>query len=162
MTQVRFAQLSDIPAMVELGRHMHVQSRYGWMVYSASQTWKYLERVIPNKQCCVIVAVGEGAGGQRYEQAELFGALLATARKYPFSADFAAHIDHLYVTPHKRGTPVAMKMVTAFRRWANNREVAEITISNQFGVGQAQSTKLFNKLGMSSVGGQHSMWVQRK
>ena len=57
MTQVRFAQLSDIPALVELGRQIHVQSRYGWMMYSASHTWKYLERVIPAKQNCVIVAV---------------------------------------------------------------------------------------------------------
>lgn len=158
MTQVRFAQLADIPALVELGRHMHVQSRYGWMVYSASQTWKYLERVIPNKQSCVIVAVGEGTGAQ----ADVYGALLAAARQYPFSTDFAAHIDYLYVTPAKRGTPVAMKMVTAFRRWANNREVAEITITNQFGSGQAQSAKLLTKLGMPPVAGQHSMWVQRK
>lgn len=151
MTQVRFAQLSDIPAMVEMGRQMHVQSRYGWMVYSASQTWKYLERVIPNKQCCAIVAVGTAA--------DVCGVLLATARPYPFSTDFAAHIDYLYVAPPKRGTPVAMKLVTAFRRWANNREVAEITIANHFGSGQAQSAKLFTKLGMPSVGDQHSMWV---
>lgn len=156
MTQVRFAQLSDIPAMVELGRHMHVQSRYGWMVYSASQTWKYVERLIPNKQCCAIVAVSEEA------DTGMCGVLLATARQYPFSTDFAAHIDYLYVMPRKRGTPIAMKMVTAFRRWANNREVAEITVANQFGAGQTQSSKLFNKLGMPSVGGQHSMWVQRK
>lgn len=154
MIQVRFAQLADIPAMVELGRQIHVQSRYGWMVYSASQTWKYLERAIPNKQCCVVVAVGTDA--------DVCGVLLATVRQYPFSTDFCANIDYLYVTSPKRGTPTAMKMVTAFRRWANNREVAEITITNQFGLGQAQSAKLFNKLGMPPVGGQHSMWIQRK
>ncbi|MGB4115455.1 MAG: GNAT family N-acetyltransferase [Polaromonas sp.] len=157
MTQVRFAQLSDIPAMVELGRQIHVQSRYGWMMYSASQTWKYLERVIPAKQNCVIVAVQVTPA-----ESTTVGVLVATARQYPFSTDLCAHIDYLYVTPPKRGTPVAMKLVTAFRRWANNREVAEITITNQFGPGQAQSAKLFTKLGMPSVGGQHSMWVQRK
>lgn len=161
MTHVRFAQLADIPALVELGRQIHVQSRYGWMVYSASQTWKYLERVIPAKQNCVIVAV-EGATQGAQTPSAVLGVLIATARQYPFSTDFCAHVDYLYVLPTKRGTPVAMKMVTAFRRWANNREVAEITITNQFGLGQAQSAKLFNKLGMPPVGGQHSMWVQRK
>ena len=157
MTEVRFAQLADLPAMVELGRQMHVQSRYAWLIYSSSQTWKYLERMIPSKQACVMVAINPSTSG-----APVCGVLIATASQYPFSNDFVAQIEFLYVAPPKRGTPIAIKMVTAFRRWANNREVAEITISNRFGAGEAGTARLFGKLGMPAVGGVHSMWMERK
>ena len=154
MTSVRFAQASDIPALVELGRQIHVQSRYAWMNYSAGRTWQHLERLVSNRGACVIVATSHDENGTAVS-----GVLIGTANQYPFNHDFVAEIELFYVVPHKRGTPLAMKMVTAFRRWANNREVAEITITNQFGTGEARTARLFSKLGMPAVGGVHSMWV---
>lgn len=156
MTSVRFAQASDIPVLVEMGRQIHVQSRYAWMNYSASRTWQHLERLLLSKQACVMVAMSPDENG-----VAVCGVLLGTANPYPFSHDFVAEIDLFYVVPSKRGTPIAIKMVTAFRRWANNREVAEITLTNRFGTGEARTAKLFSKLGMPVVGGVHSMWVQR-
>lgn len=157
MSTVQFATPSDIPLLVELGRQMHVQSRYSWMPYSASQTWAYLERIIPAKQHCVMVA----HSSNRHE-ATICGVLVATVTPYHFSRDLQARVDYLYVLPPQRGTPVAMKLVTAFRRWASNREVAEITLPNTFGAGQGATAKLFSKLGMPPVGSLHSTWVQRK
>lgn len=157
MTTCRFAELADLPAMVALGRQMHVQSRYGWMQYRASQVWKYLETTIPSKQCCVIVALATTA-----TEAAVCGVLVATARQFPFSFDFVAQVDYLYLVPSQRGTLTAMKMLTAFKRWANNREVTEILIPNNFGTGQAYTDKLFTKLGMTAVGNMHTLWMQRK
>lgn len=123
------------------------------MVYGSSRTWKYLERAIPSKDSCAIVALGSDGA--------FCGTLLATARQYVFSNDFSATVDYFYVLPAKRGTPVAMKMLTAFKRWAGNREVAEIRISNHFGGDSTKSARLFAKLEMTPIGGQHSMWTQR-
>ncbi|OOG51605.1 hypothetical protein [Polaromonas sp. C04] len=157
MSEVRFAQPGDIPALIELGRQMHVQSRYAWMVFSASRVWTYLENAIPNKQYCVIVATQDAAS-----DAPLCGLLLATAHQYSFANDFMAQIDYLYVLPTKRGTPAAMKMMAGFKRWAGNREVGEISMANRFGANEAYTGKLFGKLDMPAVGGVHAMWVQRK
>src|SRR5437870_7364023 len=128
MSQVRFAEAADIPALIELGRQMHVQSRYAWMLFNADRLWTFLEAVIANKQHCVIVAADDASPG-----ASLTGALLASAQGLPFSSDFVAHIDYFYVVPRRRGTPAAMKMMAGLRRWANNREIAEILVSNSFG-----------------------------
>ncbi len=144
MTELRFAQPADIPALVELGRTIHVQSRYGWMVYSASRTWAYLERILASKQHCVMVAV-------RDEQ--VVALLAASAQQYPFGNDFSAQIEVFYVVPVMRGSPIAMNMLGALRTWANNRDVVEIWMLDRFGSETGYTAKLFKKLGMPSAGG---------
>jgi hypothetical protein len=164
MSIVRFAESADIPALIELGRQMHVQSRYGWMTFASSRVWQYLEKAIPNKQFCVIVAtesVGPATSTASTNPA-LSACLIANVSQFPFCYDFCAQVDYLYVAPAKRGSPMAMKMLTAFKRWAANRDVTEITIPNRFGANDAKTAKLISKLGMPVVGGVHAMWVDRK
>lgn len=162
MSEVRFAQLDDIPSLVDFGRHIHVQSRYAWMNFSASRLWSSLERAIDNKQHCLIVATNSQRISSALDtQPEMIGVLWAHAVPLPFSDDFVAHIDYLYVLPKSRGTPTAMKMMTGLRRWANNRQVSELLVSNAFGSEQGYSGKWLGKLGMSLVGGVHSLWMDR-
>lgn len=155
MTTVRFATNADIPALVALGRSMHVESRYGWMVYSADRAWRRLEEMIGRSDCCVMVAVDEIG--------ELCGFLIGTVSEYAFAHDFVAQLDFIYLVPVRRSGLTAMKMLTAFKRWAMNREVAEIVLSNRFGAeNEAYVSKLFSRLGMPAVGGVHTMWIERR
>jgi hypothetical protein len=160
MSQVRFARPEDIPALVDLGRQMHVQSRYTWMQFNAKRLWTCLEAAIANKQHCVIVATDDGVESDA-STANLSGVLWACAFGLPFSSEFVAQIDYLYVIPKRRGTPAAMKMMAGLRRWANNRQIAEILLPNAFGADEVYSTKLLGKMGLKAVGGVHSMWVDR-
>lgn len=155
MTDVRFAVAGDLPALVELGRAMHVESRYGWMVYAADRVWKQLEELIERKDWCVLVAT-EAAS------AELEGFLIGSIHQYLFANDFAANLEFFYLTPSRRRGLTAMKMFTAFRRWAANRGVSEITLSNRFGANEAYVGKLFARLGMPAVGGMHAAWVEQR
>lgn len=155
MMDVRFATGADIPALVALGRSMHVESRYGWMVYSADRAWKRLENMLARNDCCVMVAADDVG--------ELSGFLIGTVSEYAFAHDFVANLDFVYLVPARRSGLTAMKMFTAFRRWAINREVAEIVLSNRFGAeNEAYVSKLFAKLGMPAVGGVHSTWIERR
>jgi len=158
MTTVRFAELADIPALISLARQMHVQSRFAWMVFDSDHLWQYLEQIIPSKRHCLIVAGGANAA----DGAPLIGLLSAAVQPYAFSKDFMAQIDHLYVLPSERGSPVVMKMMAGLRKWASNREVTEITITNHFGIDERRSAKFLKKLGLSTVGGIYSMWAARK
>jgi GNAT superfamily N-acetyltransferase len=162
MSEVRFARMEDIPSLIDLGRQIHVESRYAWIQFNATRLWNSLEAAVDNKQHCLIVAAHnhQGVSGQRSTQ-EVIGALWAHAMALPFSNDFVAHIDYLYVLPRFRGTPVAMKMMAGFRRWADNRQVSELSLVNAFGDGPAYSGRWLEKLGMKSVGGVHSMWMDR-
>ena len=152
---LRFATPADIPALVELGRAMHVESRYGWMVYGADRVWKRLEELIERKDWCVMVAT-EAAS------ADLDGFLIGSTHQYPFANDFVANLEFFYLMPSRRRGLTAMKMFAAFRRWATNRGVAEITLSNRFGANEAYVGKLFARLGMPAVGGMHAAWVEQR
>ena len=161
MSQVRFANPADIPALMDLGRQIHAQSRYAWMQFNAIRLWTSLEAAITNKQHCIIVATDTGIENDA-SAAKLTGVLWANAFGLPFSSERVAQIDYLYVTPKRRGTPTTMKMMAGLRRWAHNREVAEIVLKNAFGVDEVYSAKLLSKLGLKPVGGVHSMWVDRQ
>jgi GNAT superfamily N-acetyltransferase len=163
MSEVRFARADDLPVLVDLGRQIHVQSRYAWMQFNAARLWNNLEAAIDNKQHCLIVATSRnGEASTQAESDKLIGVLWAYAVSLSFSSDFIAQIDHLYVLPRYRGTPVAMKMMAGLRRWANNRQVSELLLANAFGSEQAYSGKWLGKLGLKSIGGMHSMWMDRQ
>jgi hypothetical protein len=152
MTQLRFAEVADIPQLVELGREIHAQSRYVSLPYGAKHTWGYLERVIPSKQHCLIVAERDG---------ELRGVLLASAKPYLFCAEVSAQIEVFYLQPTLRGTPVAVRMLAALRRWSENRDVAEIWMLDQWAANAERNKPLFERLGMAGAGRLRSRWVQR-
>ena len=169
MSQVRFAKPQDIPALVNLGRQIHVQSRYAWMPFNATRLWTCLEAAIASKEHCIIVATRgtdkntiNNTSHSEDSSAALIGVLWGCAMALPFSSELVAQIDYLYVTPMYRGTPATMKMMAGLRRWAHNREVAEIVLPNAFGVDQVYSARLLSKLGLKPVGGMHSMWVDRQ
>ena len=153
MTAYRFAEPADIPALVELGRTIHVESRYGWMVYSAKRAWAYLERILGNKQHCVIVAT---------QDEQLVGLLAASAFQYPFCNEFSIQIEVLYVIPALRGSPAAMRLLGALKKWANNRDAVEIWVLDRFGPADGRTARLLTKLGMPTAGGLHAMWVERQ
>jgi hypothetical protein len=152
---LRFATPSDIPALVELGRVMHVESRYGWMVYSADRAWKRFEEIVDRKDRCVMLAADT-------RTTDLAGFLVGTTRQYDFANDYAADLEYVYVTVSRRRGLTAMKLLTAFRRWAINRGVAEVVLCNRFGTNEAYVAKLFHKLNMPAVGGHHAAWVDTR
>jgi len=155
--ELRFAIPADIPTLVELGRGLHVDSRYGWMVYSATRAWQSLEGMIERKDCCVIVAVDASTGATGGEPV---GFLIGTASEFAFANDFVANLEFFYLSSAQRRGVSAMKMLTAFRRWATNRGVAEIVLSNRYGANNPYLTRLFTKLGMPVVGGVHATWTR--
>lgn len=122
------------------------------MVYSAKSTWAYLDRILANKQHCVMVAVRED---------KFVGLLAASAMKYLFSHNFAVQVEVFYVIPAMRGGPIAMQLLGALKKWANNRDVVEIWVLAHFGSETGRTAKLLTKLGMPAIGGMHSMWVER-
>ncbi|MCJ0762040.1 GNAT family N-acetyltransferase [Variovorax terrae] len=153
MSQPRFAQASDIPRLVELGRRIHAESRYAWMPYSAQRAWRYLEQALPSKQhCAMVVQQSDGS---------LAALLLASAQQYAFSNNFAVQIDVFYVLPQLRGSPAALRLLGALRKWADNRDVVEIWLLDRFTGAPNRNHRLLEKLGLTAVGAMHAKWIDR-
>ncbi len=87
--------------------------------------------------------------------------LLASAQQYPFGDDCAAQIDVLYVAKSFRGGFIALGMITGLRRWADNRDIAEIRLHDDFSGASNYNAQLFERLGMLIVGTVHPKSMER-
>jgi len=92
---------------------------------------------------------------------EVVGVLLALAQQYFFNHDFHAQIELFYVRPELRSTRVAMELLGACRRWADNRSATELWLLDRFAEPSAYNRKLFGRLGLLTVGTMHSRWMDR-
>jgi len=148
---VRFAIKADVPALVELGREAHVESRYAWLSYSPERVWEQIDKAIQRNHHCCLVA--------HDAKQEPYGFLHGYAEEYFFARARAARLEFLYILPKRRGGLDAMKMLAGFRQWAVKKEVVEIRIDSAMGVETTRTDRLFKRLGFQMVGGNYSRWI---
>lgn len=154
MIRIRFATAADIPALVELGREMHVESRYAWITFSADRVWSRLEAMLRDKNTCCFVAYDE--------RENPIGFLLGTVERYAFATLSTGSLRYIYVLPAHRGGLLGIKLIHGFRKWALGKDVVEIHLDAHFGIDIGKTDRLFRRLGFQMVGGNYSRWVDQE
>ena len=153
MTQIRFAIVEDLPAIVELAPRAHQESRFASIPFKARRLWSALETHIQRGNSCVLVAYDA--------HNDLIGFLLGHLQRYDFASSSMACLQHWYVTPENRGSFVAMKLFAGFKQWARQREAVEILIKVQFDTQRIDKAtlRILQKSGVKPVGTVMSRWV---
>lgn len=138
---IRFAKLSDVPALVQMGKHMHAITRFKTMVYDEARVAQTLSAALSQ---------GNGHGSGRYvcfvsedSQGQVVGGLLAVLEKHIFSQQHTASIMHYDVLPDKRMGGYGVRLLKAFEQWCKNRQVAEIN----FGINSVAEAREMQRLG---------------
>lgn len=156
MSNVRFAQIGDIPALVELGREIHAKSRYAWMPFDANRLWLALEIAIQDSGQCVIVA-----SDYRDLGARVFAGIWAKVVAPEFTREFFADVVYLYSRPERRGSPSVMKMLVGMRTWARNRKCCCIRISRRPMPAHLMKTEFLERLGFQISNESVELWLPR-
>ena len=104
-------------------------------------------------------ATGNCAIVARNHEGRLVGYLAGTIEEYFFSRARVASSVFLFVDPRERGGLAAVKLVLAFRRWAQNRDAAELYIGIASGVTTDRTGRFLQRLGMKHTGGNYSQWL---
>jgi GNAT superfamily N-acetyltransferase len=150
---IRFAKLADVPALVQLGRHMHAITRFKTLQYDEARVAKTLGAALTNNDGRYVCFVSEDSQGQ------VVGGLLAVLEKHIFSQQLTASIMHYDVLPAKRMGGYGVRLLKAFEQWCKNRQVAEINFGIN-SVEDAQEMQRLNgfarKMGYAQVGANHS------
>ena len=121
--KIRFAQIEDVPVFVALGRQFHANTRFRVYEYNAEQVGRTLNDLIVRKGAGKYVFfVAEDSSGQAV------GGLIGCLEGHIFSAKPVANIVHFDVLPDKRMGGAALRLLTAFRKWAENRGVMELCV----------------------------------
>ena len=146
MITIREATLEDLPGLLELGREGVAESRFSALTFDPEHYTESLRGVIlseKNTHCLLLAVNAEGAP---------VGALLGALERYFFAAERVAGALGLYVTPASRGGPAAVKLITAFRRWALNRGAAELSIGVTSGLDLKRTDRFLRRLGFRASG----------
>ena len=120
--KVRFATPDDLPAMYVLGQAMHAESRFRHYPMDSKRVEAMLRDMVthPATACALLAETHDG---------ELVGGLGAFVTTYFFADVRVVQDKWFYVAQPYRGSPAALKLMLAVRRWAENRRVHELNIN---------------------------------
>ena len=155
--QIRFATLQDIPACVEVGRRMHALTRFAAYDFNPERVAHSLRAVIETGQTakgthCFFVA--QDSDGQ------IAGALIGCVERHFFSDLPVASAIQYVVLPEHRMSGAGLRLLTAFRQWAQNRGVFELSVGINSGVDTARMDRFLTRLGFTATGGNYALALQ--
>jgi GNAT superfamily N-acetyltransferase len=156
--KIRFATLDDIPVCVEMSRKFHAITRFAVYDYNPERVAQNLRAVIETGQNgkgthCFFVA--ESADGQPV------GGLIGCVERHFFSDQLVASVIHYDVLPERRMSGAGLKLLSAFRTWAENRGAFELSVGVNSGVHLEKMDRFLKRLGFKQTGGNYAMALQK-
>ena len=111
--KVRFAEVSDLPALVDLGRTFHAESPYSEIDFSSAALLRSLKEWLVSANAAMFVADNGG---------ELVGACCTIDAKFYFSdrIRFATEM-FWFVHPDYRSQNIGERLLDAMEQWADSR-----------------------------------------
>lgn len=147
---IRFATLTDIPALVEGGSRMHALTRFRDQPYNAQKVAQAFSDLITRGQGKYAFFVAAGAEGR------VVGALVGVMEQQMFSDAWTASVMHFDVLPEARMGGYGVRLLKAFERWAGNRGAFEIAFGINSGVDLEKQSQLASRMGYAVVGGNYA------
>lgn len=149
--KIRFATREDIPALVEVGRRIHAETRFNQFDFRPDRVAETLAAVIGDARGVHCFLVAEDSDCQAV------GGLIGSVERHLFSDQFVATLVDFVVLPEKRMSGAGIRLMAAFRQWAENRGAAELNAGVSSGVALERMDKFFRRLGFRFIGGNYSM-----
>lgn len=152
--KIRFAELHDIPACIELGRQLHQLTRFSNYDFQPDRIAIQLQSLIEvgqnqKRSHCLLLAENSGA--------LLTGCLMACIERHFFSDQPVASIITFGVLPQNRMGGSAIKLLEVFKQWAINRGAFEINAGVNSGLQINKTDRLMKRLGFEVTGGNYAL-----
>lgn len=143
--KIHLSELTDIDDIMALGARMHQESRFRIYPAHVDKSRASIEKLINNPLVgCVLLA--------RNHAGIAVGMLAGYVVDYFFSDALVAQDSYFFVAPEYRGSSAALKLLIAFRRWAENRNASELCINMSVDVDQERFNRFMTHLGFRNCG----------
>jgi len=149
--KIRPATLADVPAFVALGQRFHGATRFKHYDYNPQRVAATLTALLEDTRGVYCFLVAEETGGQP------IGGLVGTLEQHFFSEQLVASVIHYDVLAEKRMGGAGLRLLTAFRKWAENRGAHELNAGVNSGVDMDKMDRFLRKLGFRLTGGNYSL-----
>lgn len=148
---IRNATAGDIPALIELGTRMYLESCYSEnSPFDADKCAELAESLIYSAAGCVLVAEKSG---------QVIGWLGGGIAEQFFSRQLMAFEYGLFVAPEHRGGSAGPRLARAFIEWSKEHGAAVINMGITTGVHAERTGQLYSRLGLQRTGLLYSMEV---
>ena len=145
MISVRHASEEELPQLLSMAIAMHVESpRYRDIQISRKKLAMVLERVHASPHIGALLVTEENG--------TITGMMWGYLEEFFFSEDRYATDILLYVTPEKRGTRAAWKLVKAFEGWAAEGGAVFIQPGVSTGIDNEGYARFYERMGYSVTG----------
>ena len=152
--EVRFARMDDLNDLLRLGSRFKDESHYQHLVTDTEVFAGKIRTLISDEQHssqCVLVALAPSG--------ELVGFLHGVLGKMIFSDQYFASEMFFYIAPRWRGSAAALRLLIAFRQWAENRGAVEIRVHTAANAFPDRFKSMLLKLGFRSFGENFTRWT---
>lgn len=130
---------------MRLGLRMHQESRFARYPMQETKVRETVEQILSEpKANCILLAEHDSAG--------LVGMLAGCVTSLFFTDVLIAQDRWFYVAKEHRGSPAALKLLVAFRRWAENRQARELNINMSVDIDQAKFNQFMTHMDFKSCG----------
>lgn len=141
---IRDAIPDDVPALVELGRHMATESpHYAHLPYSPVKMDRLFRSLIDSDDGFLMLAEVDGA---------VVGVMAAMISEHWMSEARIATDFGVYVNAEHRGGGSAAQMIKWFRAWAAGRGSVQTTLGISTEVCVEQTARFYTLLGLRQFG----------
>lgn len=142
---IRPARAMDWPGFRTLALAMHRESRFGGLPLNEGKVRQVFEHHLAHPAtACMLLA--ERADGR------LVGLLSGMVVEFFFSDGCVAQDRAFFVLPEFRGSSAAVRLLGAFRRWAENRKAVELNINMSVAVDMERFGRFMRHLGFACCG----------
>lgn len=148
--KIRFATQQDIPAILALGSQMAAESRFRCYPLNPAKMADTARAMIQHPARATILLAERTDG-------EIVGMLAGYIVDLFFADVLSAQDRVFFVKPEARGSSAAMKLLSAFRKWAQNRKTQELNINMSVAVEMARFEKMMTRLGFFRCGSNFSL-----
>ncbi|HDL7643635.1 TPA: GNAT family N-acetyltransferase [Yersinia enterocolitica] len=148
---IRNATAGDIPALIELGARMYIESRYSQnSPFDEGKCADLARSLISSPGGCLLVAEKDDV---------VIGWLAGGIAEQWFSRQLMAFEYGLFIAPEHRGATAGPRLAKAFIAWAEDHGAVLINMGITTGVHEERTGDLYSRLGLHRSGLLYSMEV---
>lgn len=139
-----------IADIIVLGMEMHEESAQRDVPFD-------IEYAAQNTYLKVIQNPENAFGCMVFEEDRPVAMIVGFLSTYEYAPVMYAYNAVWYVTPEKRGTPVAIKLLKKFEKWAKARGARDVLLGIASGVNTSRTGKAIKRLGYETVGNNYAL-----
>lgn len=143
--RVRLATLTDLPDLIVMGRQMRAESETRYPPVEPQAIYRNLKNAVDNPDKLLVLLA--------YDDGGPVGFLSAFISPYSFSDELCAIHDIFFVTPARRGSSAASRLIDGFEAWAREMGASKMMVAVHTGIRPEITARFYGKKGFRHMGG---------